>query len=178
MNKNDYMNKREFILNVYVDDIYLKIINLIKTKEIVYGLIDILAEYKLYVNMNKSKADDNLDLEKIPTCLKETDYYLGIPFTRNKKLYGELILKELNTNKFPSSNFTWEYISNKLNEEKQDEQQSIIFGFMNYKLKPLMNNDIKSTKILLSKFINDTYNKKSKLSRMADCVTSFFKFFF
>lgn len=183
MNKNNYKNNREFILNVYVDDIYLKIINLIMTKEIVYGLIDILAEYKLYVNMDKSKGEYNLDLEKIPNCLKETDYYLGIPFTRNKKLYGELILKELQyKNNGIFKNISWNQIYDKLNDDKHDEQQSIIFGFMNYKLRPVMNTPDSSNKVILSKFIHDTYVNKNIFKRAADCIgntlTSFFKSLF
>ena len=175
MTKQNYVNNVDFMLNVYVDDIYLKIINLIKTKEIVYSLIDILAEYKLYVNKMKSTANENLDLTDIPNELKETDYYLGIPFTRNVKLYGELVLKEFQTKRF---NWGWDKINEKLSEDDYSEEQSIVFGFMNYKLRPLMKTDGNVNKIILGKFINDTFVKPTPFKRMITCITSFFKSFF
>ena len=182
MNTNGYKNNREFILNVYVDDIFIKMINLLKTNKVVSSLIDFLAVYKLFVNMEKSKASynlityNNLDdmYHDITTELKETDYYLGIPFTRNKKLYGELILKEFQTKKF---NMNWNTIYNKLTSDN-DETTSVIFGFMNYKLKPLMNNpNIPNNKELVSKFIKDTYIKKGAVDYIGDLFRSIGSFF-
>jgi hypothetical protein len=176
MNTYGYTNNREFMLNVYVDDIYIKIMNLLKTKDVVTSLIEFLAKYKLYVNKTKSKASYNLDLIEFNE-LKETDYYLGIPFTRNKQLYGELILKEFQKNKL---NLSWETIYNKLSsDDKNDDNVPIIFGFMNYKLKPIMNNnpDINTNKVMVSKFINDNYIKKTIIKRLSDCFWGLFKFF-
>jgi hypothetical protein len=182
MNTYGYKNNREFMLNIYVDDIFIKMINLLKTKEVVCSLIDYLAIYKLFVNMEKSKASDNLLIYNnfdtmyfgITTELKETDYYLGIPFTRNKKLYGELILKEFQTKKF---NMNWNTIYNKLSSDN-DETTSIIFGFMNYKLKPIMNNNgMSNNKEIVSKFINDTYIKKGIVGYIGDFFRSIGSFF-
>ena len=86
----------------YIKNVIKSIFSNLNTSEFIilsnncYSLIDYMAEYKLYVNMEKSKASENLDLEKIAGILKETDYYLGIPFTRNYSLYGKLILTEFN----------------------------------------------------------------------------------
>ena len=174
MTKNNYVNNSDFMINVYVDDIYIKIINLLKTHVVVYGLIDFLAEYKLYVNKIKSKASYNLDLTEIANELKESDYYLGIPFTRNKTLYGELILKEFQTKKM---NWDWNQIYDKITEEEYSEEQSVVFGFMNYKLKPIMK-DEPINKIIIGKFIHDTYIKETKVTRMFNCIKSFFSSLF
>lgn len=174
INTYGYKNNVDFVLNIYVDDIYIKIINLLKTRQVVTSVIEYLAIYKLYVNKTKSKASYNLDLVELNE-LKETDYYLGIPFTRNKKLYGELILKEFQKNKI---NLSWEAIYNKLSsDDKNDEHVPIIFGFMNYKLKPIMNNnDINGNRMIVSKFINDNYIKKNIVRRTIDCIMGFFNF--
>lgn len=172
MNKHEYKNNVDFMLNIYVDDIYIKILNLLKTHKVVSSLIEFLAEYKLYVNKNKSKASYNLDLAELIE-LKETDYYLGIPFTRNKKLYGELILKEFQKNKI---NLSWEAIHKKLSSDDKDEMVPVIFGFMNYKLRPIMNNtDMNGNKLLVTKFINDNFVKKNIVKRTIDYILGFFK---
>jgi hypothetical protein len=172
---NGYKNNVDFMLNVYVDDIYIKIINLLKTHDVVTSLTEHLAKYKLYVNKAKSKASYNLNLIDLNE-LKENDYYLGIPFTRNKKLYGELILKEFQKNKI---NLSWESIYNKLSSDDKDEMVPIIFGFMNYKLKPIMNNNDMSNgnRMLVSKFIHDNYVKKGFVKRTIDCIVGFFRWF-
>jgi hypothetical protein len=139
MYDNKLINNIDFILNIYVDDIYLKILDFTKTNFILKSLIKYLNMYKLDINYNKSRASTSLNVELIK--LTENDFYLGIPFTRNIKLYGELILKDFNTKK--KLNFNWVDIYNNLNLENS-EYKSIILGFMNYKLKPILNNtDIK-----------------------------------
>ena len=155
INENNYTIDKDFILNIFVDDIYLKIIHTEITKDIVFGLINYLEKYKLYINKNKSKADKKLQLEDFDE-LKETDYYLGIPFTRNIQLYGQLILNEFKHKKF---NTTWAQIYNILNFEFSSyEKEKIILGFFTYKLKPFINKtDNISTKIAICDFIFHNY---------------------
>jgi hypothetical protein len=149
-----YENKKDFIMNIYVDDIYLKI-NSNEANEIITSLIRCLGNYQLNVNKNKSKASNNL-LVDIPTKLKPTDYYLGIPFTRDIKLYGELILNEFNINKL---NCNWEGIYDELCKDNSDpevlENKRIIIGFMSYKLKPFL--DSSSDKLIKDQIINFIY---------------------
>jgi hypothetical protein len=153
--KNNYMNKREFNMYVYVDDIYMKILTTEIANNIVTSLIDHLVFYKLYVNKKKSKADEKLKLTEIVNSLTDKDYYLGIPFTRDIALYGKLILSEFQRNKI---NITWNEIYEILKKDKFDEKTRIIFGFMNYKLKPLIQTDtLNLTKDIMIQFIEKHY---------------------
>ena len=58
--------------------------------------------------------------------------YLGIPFTRDIKKYTDLILAKYGQNE------TYKTIYDKLKDENADKKE--IYGYFNYKLKPLMNN--------------------------------------
>lgn len=165
MQKNNYTNMKEFKLTVYVDDIYLKILITEKTHEIVSTLITILAEYKLFVNMDKSKADIKLKLENM-SIIKNTDYYLGIPFTRDIKLYGNIILKEFQNKHM---NFTWNQIYDMLNDT-DSHYRSIIIGFMNYKLRPFLQ---KSDVDIISDFIKKNYVIKSFTTKIVERISSF-----
>jgi hypothetical protein len=153
--QTNYENNKEFIMNVYVDDIYLKFINKEQANTIVNSLIQFLLEYKLNINKSKCKTDAKLNID-IPNKLKPTDFYLGIPFTRNINLYGQIILKEFQTKKL---NWNWKQIYDELNKDnsKEDnvlENQRIIIGFMNYKLRPFLNkNSDKSIKEQITEFI-------------------------
>ena len=120
----------DFKLNIYVDDIYIKLNNLNIKDPLVISLIDILQKYKFKVNFEKCKADANLQLDFF-TNLQENDMYLGIPFTRNIKLYSDIILKKYNKYE------TYKSIYDKLKNENHLERKQI-FGYFNYKLKPLM----------------------------------------
>ncbi len=133
MNKYKFKQYVDFILNIYVDDIYLKIINYSKTKLIVNSLMAFLNKYKFYINFKKSKADINLNLPF--SQLTNIDFYLGIPFTRDKYLYGKLILKNLYAKH--NLQLTWFEIYNILTDTYFDYRQSKLIGFLNYKLKPL-----------------------------------------
>lgn len=134
--REKYVNNKDFVLNVYVDDIYIKILNKQKTFEIVYSLIDELNKYNLFVNYPKCKADESLmflNFDKI----KPTDFYLGIPFTRDIKLYKKLILNDFN--KRNNYNDSWSDIYYRIQYHDTDSRlYQSTYGFMIYKLKPLM----------------------------------------
>ena len=155
-NKYNYKNNEDFVMSVYVDDIHIKILQILKADEIVKNLISHLELYKLNVNFAKSKVCPNLNVD-FPNKLSTSDFYLGIPFTRDIKLYGQLILAEFQKNKM---NMTWLDIYDKLCRDKSDETTSIIVGYFNYKLKPLIvQNENESTKDTIKKFIFNNYVK-------------------
>ena len=160
--KTNLKNNIDFILNIYVDDIYLKILDKSKTHFIVNSLIEHLLEYKLKVNKSKSKADNKLGLTDISKKLSYKDYYLGIPFTRDINLYGSLILKEFQNNKMKLS---WTEIYNILSSPSTEfkQEKSIIIGFMNYKLKPLTTI---STKEHIQEFIKKHYLANEQLEEL------------
>lgn len=156
LNKYGYQNGIDFNISVYVDDIFIKVKDKSKANVIVDSLIDHLADFKLKVNLGKAKADPKLMLNRVITPLTEYDYYLGIPFTRNKKLYGQLILKEFNKNKM---NISWLDIYKKLvNPNTPTEEIRIITGFMSYKLRPLILTD------------ESEYNDKLDMSELSDFI--------
>jgi hypothetical protein len=164
-NKTKYTNNKEFILNVYVDDIYLKMLETSNSSTVVNSLTEFLSEFQLYVNKHKSKADPNLSID-IPNQLKPTDYYLGIPFTRSIKLYGDLILNEFQTKKL---DWEWEDIYDELVKDNINkevmENQRIIVGFMNYKLKPFLTDSEKTIKEQIKDFIFVNWVKEIKNQR-------------
>ncbi len=165
-NKTNYKNNKEFIINVYIDDIFIKVLELDKTHQIINSLIDFLTEYKLNVNSNKSKADKKLQLDNLSN-LKPTDFYLGIPFTRDIKLYGKLILHEFNIKKL---NWNWERIYDELCKDVSNnivmENQRVIIGFMNYKLRPFLNKESNETiKEQIKQFIFNNWVREIKYWR-------------
>lgn len=159
-NETKYENYKEFIINIFVDDIYIKMLELDKTEYIITSLIKFLKKYKLYVNTDKSKASQNLQIN-ISNKLKPIDFYLGIPFTRNIQLYGDLILYEFKTKKLK---WSWKQIYNELCKDNSDknvlENQQIIVGFMSYKLRPFIENPTKE-KIKNFIFINWVKNTQN-----------------
>ena len=149
----------DFKINVYIDDIYIKILNTQKSNEIVNSLIAILGKYELKINNEKFKADPSLNLDSHLNELKETDLYLGIPFTRDITKYGDVILKELN--KKYDTQFTWNQIYDILNQANDVDYKHVL-GYISYKLRPFFNssdlddnNKLPSQKIL--QFIYDNY---------------------
>jgi hypothetical protein len=131
---------KDFIINVFVDDIYLKLVNLNMKDIIVKSLVDKFKKYKFNVNYEKCKADEKLQLEFF-TNLEEEDMYLGIPFTRDLKKYSKFILNTFN--KKHNKNYTYEDIYHNNNIPK---------GFFNYKLKPLMKDD-ENVSIFIEKYL-------------------------
>jgi hypothetical protein len=131
-NKGLFEIGKDLKLNIYVDDIYIKLFNLSIKDPVVITIIDTLQDYGFKVNFEKCKADANLDLEFF-TNLEETDMYLGIPFTRDIKKYSDILLKRYGNNE------TYKSIYEKLKQDNHPERKQI-FGFFNYKFKPLLNN--------------------------------------
>jgi hypothetical protein len=155
----DYKIDIDFRINIYVDDIYIEILNKEKANEIISSLIIHLEYYKLFINKNKTKADPNLNIECINNAIFSTDYYLGIPFTRDIKLYGKIILAELNK----KIHVDWNDVYNILSDDNPTLYKSICTGFFSYKLKPLYmyyakcNNNYNFDNDIIKQFIHDNY---------------------
>jgi hypothetical protein len=139
-NNNIFKMDKDFIINIFVDDVYLKILNIELTDIIVRSLVDKFKKYKFNVNFDKCKADEKLKLQFF-TNLEESDLYLGIPFTRDLRKYSKLILNLYN--KKHNKNYTYEDIYNNVLIPK---------GFFNYKLKPLMKDD-ETTLTFIEKYL-------------------------
>jgi hypothetical protein len=162
-NKYNYKNNEDFIMSIYVDDIYMKILQKHNANKIVQSLINHLELYKLNINITKSKVCPDLEVD-LPNKLSPKDFYLGIPFTRDVKLYGELILLEFQKNKM---NLSWLEIYDNLCKEKSDEITKIIIGYLNYKLKPLIvQNENEQNKETIKKFIFNNYVKSDIEKRL------------
>jgi len=142
MNDNSFINNNDFIINIYIDDIYIKFLNISKINKIISSLIIYLTRYNFNINFNKSKIDKKLynfsSITQQFKILNEKDLYLGIPFTRNYKLYNKIILENLY--KKHKLNYNWKDIYNIIIDTNHKYYKKI-FGFMNYKLKPLLNNN-------------------------------------
>jgi hypothetical protein len=149
LENNNFKNNIDFILNIYVDDIYIKIINLSKTDIIINTLIEILTKYKLNINYDKSKISNTLN-NSIFNSLSESDLYLGIPFTRNILVYMPIILN--NFNKKHNRKYNWINIYNIL-LLKTHKDYKLLNGFLNYKLYPLINNNTNIN--IIEEYINN-----------------------
>ncbi len=160
--QSGFTNGKEFMINVYVDDIYLRIIQVESANEIFNSLIEHLAFYKFTVNKNKTKADKKLGITGLSNHIEYSDYYLGIPFTRDINLYGELILSELNK----KIKVSWLDVYDIITDEESSEEKSRILGFLNYKLKPFYTDTTKPfDKNYIGKFVLDNYAKEPLKSR-------------
>jgi hypothetical protein len=134
-NKHNFLINIDFIINIYFDDIYVKILDISKTYLIIDSLINILNKYKFKISYDKSKISKTLNYNKFQE-LVETDLYLGIPFTRDINTYMKIILNECNNKK--KFNYTWNNIYHILVNNLEHKQ--ILLGYLNYKLKPILNN--------------------------------------
>jgi hypothetical protein len=79
---------------IYIDDIYIKLLEMFDYVKVINELIELLENNLLIINKEKSKADKKLKLSF--STITEEDFYLGIPFTRNIKLYSALIIDQFN----------------------------------------------------------------------------------
>lgn len=130
LNYKNVNYKNDFDIYIFMDDIALYIKNNSKIRKIVTNLTKILKYYKFKINVNKSLISQNIS-EYLPefNIIKPSDFYLGIPFSRNIKEYLEIILnqfKERNP-EFEVSNYTDIY-NIFIDHPKK------IRGFFNYKL--------------------------------------------
>ena len=140
-NKELYVLDKDFILNVYVDDIYIKFIKTDNAAELLNSLIANIEKYMFIINKAKSKADRKLYLPEFPNKLTEQDFYLGIPFTRNIELYKDILLEEYQTRH--NHKLTWiqiydKLISNDDNLYDFNKPKQSILGYLRYKLKPII----------------------------------------
>ena len=158
-NSSGYKNDIDFKLNVYVDDIYMKILNVTSASEIVNSLITHLENYKFKVNKEKTKADEKLKISGLTNYIEPSDYYLGIPFTRDVKLYGNLILKEIE-NKLKIK--SWLDIYNILTEEQSSYEKLSLYGFLCYKLRPFYDNTNDTDEFGKEFIINFVYENFAK----------------
>jgi len=138
--ETDYLKDDNLDMTIYIDDIYIKIkindYNLISM--IIYSFEDLFSKYNFHLNYNKCKADDNLRLTF--DRLTERDFYLGIPFTREKELYCYLILKNFKEkNRINNRFLNWRTIQYMLLNEEFYSRSSIL-GFFSWKLKPILPN--------------------------------------
>ena len=126
-----------------------------------------MQSYKLLVNKGKTKADEKLKISGLTNILSTSDYYLGIPFTRDIKLYGQLILNELNK----KMKVTWCDVYDILIEEESSIDKALIYGFLNYKsricgflnykLRPFyVNTNEEFNKEFITKFVYDNFVKE------------------
>jgi len=129
----------DFIINIFIDDFYIKILNISKKDIILSSLISYLTKYKLIINYEKSRVDKALyscfSIYNNFKQLNNDDLYLGIPFTRDITLYTNIILKELF--KKHGLLYTWSDIYAILISVEHPDK-SLLQGYLNYKLKPLL----------------------------------------
>jgi hypothetical protein len=137
LSMKDYL--KDFKINIYVDDIFFKFYKTENVNFIINSFIKHFQKYNLKINKNKFKVSKKLKAKLDIECsvLKETDFYLGLPFTRDIKLYGELILKEYQ--KKYLHNFSWKKIYNKI--ITNDINSVSIIGYLGYKLRPFIKYD-------------------------------------
>jgi len=122
-----YVLNHDFIIKIYVDDIVIKLLSpRIRANASIFlqGLWDFIQSFLFTINLTKSKADPALnirviknkavsqELEPLPP-LKETDFYLGMPYTRDKNKFFDAILSQLLNKKEDFKQFeSWLFIYN------------------------------------------------------------------
>jgi hypothetical protein len=133
----------DFIIKIYVDDIYIKLISpeaIASASEIIQSLWNFIQSFLFTINLVKSTADpalkimikktlDSSDSEPLP-ALKDTDKYLGIPYTRDINKYFNVILAEFSNKRVQFKSFnSWYFIYNIIDNPA-------ITGYLKWKLKP------------------------------------------
>lgn len=148
--ENNFIIDVDFTLNIFVDDVYIKIINHNNPSHIVESFINILAKYKLYVNKQKSKTDPKLNISYLGE-LTINDLYLGIPFTRNLQEYVKIIINEYIKRHRKKNIKSWNVMYYKLTND-ESKIKNHLFGFLLYKLKPIIESE---NKIKYKKFTRE-----------------------
>ena len=145
---------KHFILNIFVDDIYFEFDEFITVTEINYlitNFMNYLNKFGLNVNRDKIKISPNIYTKKFGNILKETDLYLGIPFTRNIEIYVKIILDQFDERY--NSNLTWENIYNHILTNTKCSNS--LLSFFCFKIKPIVGDYI--NKNILLNFIKINY---------------------
>jgi len=145
--------KQHFLLTIYVDDILFDFLINNKINYIIINFINYIKLYGFNVNIDKLKVSPNIYDKTIGSVLLYNDFYLGIPFTRDIKLYGILILQTFQ--KKYNHQLSWNDLYNIIINNKINK--NCILGFLNYKLKPLLNNNIKINEEIIINFIKKYY---------------------
>jgi len=124
--------KNCFKINIFMDDIYFKFRENIEINPILISVnfTNYLREYGLIINIKKIKVSKNLYNYKFGTILNENDFYLGIPFSRDFKLFGNLILQKFHETY--NTNISWNDIYEIIIQNKNCK--NCILGFFSYKL--------------------------------------------
>lgn len=147
-----------FKINVFVDDIFIQFFNTDYSVFITQSLINHLHSFNFNINTSKFKISPNLNNLFINhfnniSIIQSNDFYLGIPFTRNIKLYANIILLDYQ-HSFNHS-FNWSDIYNIL--LYNHPASFSILGYLKYKLSPFLpsiqNHNLSFIKPLILNFI-------------------------
>lgn len=131
LNQLDFKN--DFKLIIYMDDICFDFIIKDNYKIIINNFIKYLKKFGLSINKKKFKISFNLEPTERDNILREHDFYLGLPFTRDIKLYGKLILAQFNC-KY-DADLTWSDVYNILTSNLPCAK--CLLRYFESKLKPL-----------------------------------------
>jgi hypothetical protein len=150
-----YHNKNfvnQFKINIFVDDTLFDFLSNNNINFIIISFIDFIKPYGLDINKNKFKISPNIYNGNVGTLLTDSDFYLGIPFTRDIQLYGFLVLKSFQE-KY-NNTITWTGIYKYI--EKNNKISNSILGFFIFKLKLLIKNRTVNKTTILN-FIKEHY---------------------
>lgn len=152
-----YINEKyisNFTLNIFMDDIYFKFDEKICVNEINYLIINLINYFKkfgLQINRDKLKFSHNIYTKKIGKILSDKDLYLGIPFTRNIQIYGQIILNQFNDRY--NGNLSWHNIYDYI--LIQMKCSNSLLSYFSFKLKPIIG--IHINEFILLEFIKTNY---------------------
>lgn len=155
------------ILNIYVDDIYIKF----KSYSIInnYLLCTLINEFKLnniIINNLKCFGDKKLNLSFEYNDFNKYSMYLGIPFTRNPKEYINCIMHDFfkkkhnlikdlkiifGNKKIPNNSIVLQHFYNIIcsNDINNKILKQNITGFFRYKFKPFSLNKMDNNELLI-----------------------------
>jgi hypothetical protein len=166
--------KKYFELTIYMDDILFEFNSCNKINFILYDFINYIKLYGFNISKKKLKISSNIYNGFLGSKLTNSDFYLGVPFTRDIQLYGSLILKSFQ-DKYMHK-MSWYDIYNYI--IKNNINKNCILGFITFKLKPLIkynsnksNEIIKINQDVIVNFIKEHYLTESKINNIFDkCI--------
>ena len=164
MHKINLKIKDYLDMNIYIDDIFIRFKKYDKKNN--YILNKLIKEFELNdikINNKKCFGDKKLNLNFKYRQIKDNDFYLGIPFTRNNKYFDYIMnnfrekyeIKKIYMKEYNKYNieYSWNNFIDIIKNNK--EEIKIITGFLRYKLKPLTKN--KMTNIEILSIIHNNY---------------------